>query len=459
MLAKVKWYDASKIDWEHRMFSDGQIKKLLIPLVLEQFLASFMGMADTMMVSRVGGAAISAVSLVDAINILIIQVFAALATGGAIVCSQYIGHGDEKEANRSAQQVVLSVFVISVLITMFCLFFCKPMLHLIFGRVEGEVMSASVIYMLITALSFPFIALFQAGSAFYRACGNSRFPMLVSVVGNGINVVGNAALIFGFHMGVTGAAIATLISRVFCMVVIFYALAKPRQQIVVRDYLRLRPELELIRKILMIGIPSGIENGMFQFGKLAIQSSVSTLGTIAIAAQAMTNTLEALNGMAAIGIGIGLMTIVGQCMGAGRKEEAKYYIVKLVGISEIVLIISCVVIFLLTKPILFLAGMERESARMCFEMMCAITIVKPIVWGLSFIPPYGMRAAGDVKFLMISSCITMWFARVVLAVCLIRFFGFGPMAVWIGMFVDWTLRGIVSVVRFRSGKWLGHEII
>lgn len=459
MIANVKLYDASKIDWEHMMFSKEQIRKLLIPLVIEQFLASFMGMADTMMVSRVGGAAISAVSLVDSINILIIQVFAALATGAAIICSQYIGHGDKKESNRAAQQVVLSVAVISCMIMIFSIVFCRPMLQVIFGQVEKDVMDASVIYMLITAASFPFIALFQAGSAFYRACENSKFPMKVSVISNVINIVGNAVLIFVFHMGVAGAAIATLVSRVFCMVVIFYALAKPKQAIVIRNYRSIRPDFSLIKKILMIGIPSGIENGMFQFGKLAIQSSVSTLGTVAIAAQAMTNTLENLNGIAAIGIGVGLMTIVGQCIGAGRQEEAKYYIVKLVGISEIVLIASCLLAFLLTKPVLYFSGMEPESARMCFEMMCAITIVKPIVWALSFIPPYGMRAAGDVKFLMISSCMTMWFARVVLAICLIRFCGFGPMAVWIGMFVDWTLRGIISVIRFRSGKWLQHQVI
>ena len=221
----------------------------------------------------------------------------------------------------------------------------------------------------------------------------------------------------------------------------------------------IRPEWGLIKKILLIGIPSGIENSMFQFGKLAIQSTVSTLGTVAIAAQAMTNILENLNGIAAIGIGIGLMTVVGQCLGAGRKDEAVYYIKKLSLVSEVVIIASCLIIFILTKPITMLAGMESASARLCFEMVTFITIVKPICWVPSFIPPYGLRAAGDVKFSMIVSCCTMWLCRVSLCIYLCRVWGFGPIAVWIGMACDWMLRSIIFTARFHSRKWLNHHVI
>lgn len=198
---------------------------------------------------------------------------------------------------------------------------------------------------------------------------------------------------------------------------------------------------------------------MFQFGKLAIQSTVSTLGTVAIAAQAMTNILENLNGIAAIGIGIGLMTVVGQCLGAGRKDEAIYYIKKLSWLSEAVIIASCLLVFALTKPITMLAGMEPASAKLCFFMISFITIVKPVSWVLSFIPPYGMRAAGDVKFSMITSCCTMWLCRVSLCIYLCRVWGFGPIAVWIGMFSDWTLRAIIFSIRFHSRKWLNHRVI
>ena len=441
------------------MFSNKQLLSLLLPIMVEQLLNSFMGMADTMMVSNVGSAAISAVSLVDSINVLVIQVFTALGAGAAIICSQYLGRGDRESSNEAARQVTLSVLTISTVLSILCIVFRGPLLHLIFGQVEEAVMDNSMIYFLLTAISFPFIALFDAGGAFYRAAGNSRFPMMISVLSNGLNIAGNAVLIFGFQMGVEGAALSTLFSRIFCAVVIFWNLRKPDQVIVVNHYLKIRPNFPLIGKILSIGLPSGIENGMFQFGKLAIQSTVSTLGTTAIAAQAMTIILENLNGIAAIGIGIGLMTIVGQCIGAGEKEQAVYYIKKLAVLSEVVVIICCLIIWGLTKPITMIAGMEPASADMCFYMMTVITIVKPIVWVPAFIPPYGLRAAGDVKFSMILSTCSMWIFRVSLCIYLCRAQGFGPIAVWIGMFTDWTVRSIVFTIRFHRRKWLDHKVV
>ena len=454
-----KLYDRTIVKKENLLFSNHDLFVLLLPIVLEQLLNSFMGMADTMMVSNVGSAAISAISLVDSINNLVIQIFAALTTGAAIICSQYIGREDLKGANRAAKQVFLAVFAISVGVMIPCLIFREPLLSFIFGKVTAEVMADSQIYFLITVISYPFLALFDVGSAFFRAGGNSRFPMTVSVISNVLNIAGNAILIFGFHVGVAGAAVSTLLSRVFSMCVVFYALRRDRQQIVLRNYFTIRPDMPLIKKILAIGVPSGIENGMFQFGKLAIQSTVSAMGTVAIAAQAMTNILEMLNGIAGIGIGIGLMTVVGQCIGAGRKEEAKYYIVKLTAIAEVAIIISCLFVLAITKPVVWIAHMETASADMCFRMVVAITIVKPIVWVLSFIPAYGMRAAGDVKFSMILSMLTMWCMRVALCIYLSRVWGFGPMAVWIGMFADWTLRGIIFTGRFLSGKWLQKKVI
>lgn len=454
-----KLYDSSKIDKDNKLFSNKALWLLLFPIIIEQILNSFMGMADTMMVSNVGSSAISAVSLVDSINVLVIQVFSAMATGATIICSQCLGRGDEKRSNKVARQVVLTMVAISVILTVTVIACRSWLLNLIFGQVEAAVMANAMSYFLITALSYPFIALFNAGSAFYRASGNSKFPMKVSIISNMLNIVGNTILIFGFDMGVGGAAISTLISRIFCTVIVFYFLRKPQQPIVLNQYFKIRPDFSTIGMILAIGIPAGIENGMFQFGKLAIQSTVSTLGTAAIAAQAMTNILETVNGIAAIGIGIGLMTIVGQCMGAGRKEEAKYYIVKLTGYAEIAIILSCLFALAIAKPVTYIAGMEIESAKMCFEMMIIITIVKPFVWVLSFIPAYGMRAAGDVKFSMIVSTLTMWLCRVLLCIYLTKVWGFGIIAVWIGMFADWTVRGIIFTTRFLSGKWAEKQVI
>lgn len=444
---------------QQHIFTNKMLRNLLVPVIFEQVLNSLMGTVDTMMVSNVGSAAISAVSLVDSINVLVIQAFSALAAGGAIICSQYIGQKNHEMANKSARQVLFIITAISVAVTALCLIFRMPLLQLIFGKVEADVMTASRVYFFYTALSFPFIALYDAGASIFRSQGNTRGPMIVSVISNGINIGGNAILIWVFHMGVAGAAIATLASRVFCAVVVLWQLRLDRQPIVVKDYYQIRPDGKMIGRILSLGIPSGVENSMFQLGKLSIQSSVSTLGTTAIAAQAMTNILENLNGIAAIGVGIGLMTVVGQCLGAGRKDEAVYYIKKLCVLAEIVIIVSCLLVFALTIPITKLGGMEPESAKMCFHMVTWITIAKPIVWVMGFVPAYGLRAAGDVKFSMITSCTTMWVFRFCLCVYLIRFQGFGPMAVWIGMFTDWTIRGIIFGIRFHSRKWLTHKVV
>ncbi len=444
---------------QQHMFTNRMIRSLLIPVVLEQLLNSIMGTADTMMVSNVGSAAISAVSLVDSINILVIQAFSALAAGGAIVCAQYIGQQNQERANESARQVLFIITLISIVVSAICLGFKKPLLRLIFGSVEADVMRASEIYFFYTALSFPFIALYDAAASIFRAQDILKGPMTISMISNIMNIVGNAIMIWGFHMGVAGAAIATLISRIFCALVVLIQLRRDRQPIVVRDYLKIRPDWPMIGRILGIGIPSGVENSMFQLGKLAIQSTVSTLGTVAIAAQAMTNILENLNGIAGIGVGVGLMTIVGQCMGANRKDEAVYYIKKLSVIAEVTIIVSCLLVFILTRPVTMLGGMEKTSADMCWHMVMWITIVKPIMWVSAFVPAYGLRAAGDVKFSMISSCAVMWLCRFCLSVLLIRGLGFGPMGVWIGMFADWTVRAVLFTWRFHSRKWLEHKVI
>lgn len=446
-------------DTSQHLYNNTDLRKLLLPIIVEQLLSSLMGTADTMMVSNIGSAAISAVSLVDSINILVIQALAALAAGGAILCAQYLGSHNQKEANQAARQVLFVMVFLSTALSAFCLIFRDPLLGLIFGKVEADIMSNSKIYFFLTLLSFPFIGLYDAGASIMRSQNNSRNPMIISVISNFLNIGGNAILIFVFGMGVKGAALSTLVSRIFCAVVVILQLRNDEAPIFITNYFSIRPDWTLIKKILFIGIPSGIENSMFQFGKLAIQSTVSTLGTVAIAAQAMTNILENLNGIAAIGIGIGLMTVVGQCLGAGRQDEAVYYVKKLSWLAEAVVITSCLLVFILTKPITILAGMEPASARLCLSMITFITIVKPISWVMSFIPGYGMRAAGDVKFSMITSCCTMWLCRVSLCIYLCRVWGFGPIAVWIGMFSDWTLRAIIFGIRFHSGKWLNHHVI
>ncbi len=530
------------------LFTNKELILLLLPLIVEQLLTSLMGTVDTVMVSNVGSEAISAVSLVDSINILVIQAFNALAAGGTILCSQYLGAQRRREAEAAAAQVVLTTAVLSVAVSAVCIALRSPLLTMVFGKVEQEVMRDSRTYFFYTALSFPFIAVYGAGAAVYRAQNNTGTPMAISVTSNFLNIGGNAFLIWVMHMGVAGAAIATLASRVFCAVVVMWLLRKPRpvrrrpdlrrsgrteragvqtaksreadigletnarktaaeqrmtagktvmlkqqanakktvvpkqqadakktvvskQQvnakktvepeysIAVRDYRNMRPDWDCIKRIMAIGIPSGVENAMFQFGKLAIQSTVSTLGTATIAAHAMASMLENMNGIAGIGIGIGLMTVVGQCIGAGRDDEAVYYIKKLSLWGEAAIVLSCLAVFAAAKPVTILGGMEPESARLCMQMMTAITLAKPIAWICSYVPAYGMRAAGDVRYSMLVTCLSMWLFRVTMAMLLCRYTNAGPMSAWLAMFTDWSVRAVIFVHRFHSRKWLRHRVI
>lgn len=427
--------------------------------MVEQLLNSLMGTVDAIMVATAGSAAISAVSLVDSINVLVINVFAAMATGGAILSSQYIGNGNNQKANEAGKQLILAVSVISVLVTVFFLTFKSPILSLVFGKVGEDVMDNSKIYFFITTLSYPFVAVYNSAAALFRADKNSNLPMKISTISNFINIGGNAVLIFIFHLGVAGAAISTLASRMFCAIVILIFLNRTTQKIRIQNYFSIRPDFGMISKILKIGIPTGIENGMFQFGKLAIQSTVSLLTTAQIAANAMVSTLESLSCQAAVGIGLGMMTVVGQCIGAGENELAAKYIKKLTFFGFLALLVSSVAVIALVFPTTYLSGMEKEVSLLTIHLTIMVHIVKPFAWCGSFLPAYGLRAAGDVRFSMTVSMITMWLCRVALAMIFIRGLGFGPEGVWLAMAIDWSVRSVCFFARFHSRKWLNHRIV
>ena len=396
---------------QNRLFDNKKLAALLIPLAVDQLLNSFMGTVDTLVVSNLGSAAISAVSLVDSINILIVQAFFALASGGTVVCSHYLGCGKKEHAQEAARQLVFITFVLSAVIAGMCLLFNGPMLALIFGKVESAVMVNAKKYFFFSAISYPFIALYDDGSCILRAQENSRLPMLISVISNILNIILNLLFVWVFHWGVAGSATATMLARMFSMVTVLVKLRNPQLEIQLRKYFTIRPDWDEIKRILRIGVPSGVENSMFQFGKLAIQSTVSLMGK------------------------------------------------KLCIVSEVVIIASCLLLYALVRPITYFGGMEPESAKMCIFMVTCITIVKPLIWVMAFVPAYGFRAAGDVKFTMTVSMLTMWLCRVTLSIVLARVFGFGPIAVWIGMFSDWALRGVIFTIRFRNRKWLNHHVI
>ncbi len=441
------------------MFNDRSLRRLLIPIMLEQLLTSLVGTIDTMMVSNVGSAAVSGVSLVDSINKLILFLFTALATGGAVVCSQYIGRKDRENSSRAAKQVLLTAMVLGLAVGAFCFFFRKGILQMIFGTVEADVMRSADTYLMYTACTYPFIAVFNASAAIFRSSGNTRLPMVISTCANVLNVVGNAILMFVFDMGVAGAAIATLVSFIVAAVAILIAQCRPGQEIEIGRLTDLRVDWKVILLVLSIGLPTGIENAMFQFGKLMVQSTVSTLGTTAIAANAIITVLEYMGSMPSTAIGTGMMTVVGQCIGAGRMDEARANIKKLTLWGACVLLVVNWTIFALTGPVTKLTGLTSQEAQLTVYVMLVISIVKPFLWPLSFLPINGMRAAGDVRFGMVVSTVSMWICRVGLTYILCRVLQVGLIGIWIGFFVDWTVRSLIFFLRYRSGKWALHKVI
>ena len=447
-----------KVKQQH-MFSNKMIAGILIPVVLEQLLNSIMGTADTMMVSNIGSAAISAVSLVDSINILVIQAFSALAAGGAIVCSQYIGQQNKKMANESARQVLFIITAISIAVSVLCLGFKKPLLRLIFGSVEADVMRASETYFFYTAISFPFIAAYDSAASIFRAQENTKGPMLISMISNAMNIVGNAIMIWIFHMGVAGAAISTLVSRIFCAVVVLIQLRKDRQPIVVRDYLKICPDWAMIRRILGIGIPSGVENSMFQLGKILVLSLVSTFGTYAIAANAVSNAIALFQILPGMAISLAITTVISQCVGANDYEQVRYYLKKLLAIIYVAMVGTVALIFLALPLILKAYNLSDQTAAAATNIIHFHGISAMIIWPLSFALPAAYRAAGDAKACMYTSIVSMWIFRIGFSYLVGKYMGLGVFGVWVAMVIDWVVRAICFIIRYFNGKWKHGAIV
>ncbi len=444
---------------ESDIFPKGFMKKLLVPLIIEQFLTFTIGLADTIMVSSAGEAAISGVSLVDQINILLIQIFAALATGGAVIVSQYIGRGEKEQAKSSAKQLTLISFYTACIITAVCLLLCPQILKAIFGSVENDVMANCKTYFYLSAASYPFLALYNSGSAVFRSMGKSKITMITSIGMNAINVVGNAVFIFGFGLGVFGAAAATLISRAIGGITMTTLMRNKNNEVYLEGLRKPTLDLKLIKQILYIGIPGGIENGMFQVGKLLVARVVSTLGTSATAANAAANTIAMLSNIPGSAVGLALVAVVGRAMGARLPKTAEKYTKKLVGLTFLLMIGMNVIIFAFVSPVSGLFSLSDTAEADTILIVRIFCIVSSVFWPLAFTVPNCLRAAGDVKFTLTVSMLSMWICRVAMSYLFCYSFEMGIHGVWIAMYVDWVARTAFFVRRFSKGKWKDLTIV
>lgn len=441
------------------MFTAKDLRKLILPLIVEQFLAVTIGMADTIMVASTGEAAMSSVSLVDAINILLINIFSALATGGAIVASQYLGREDNKRANVAAKQLLLVTTAMSVFIMAVCLIGRNPILDLIFGKIEPEVMDNCRVYFFWSALSYPFLAVYNAGAALYRSMGNSKVSMLTSTLMNAINIAGNALLIFGFHMGVAGAAIASLFARMVGAVLITCLLRFKPHVIQLEAVFKLDFQPEMIKNILKFGVPTGLENGMFQIGRLMTQGLVATFGLTATTANAIGMSLSAFPQIPGTAIGLAMVTVVGQCIGARRQEEAKRYTLKLTGLAYLTMGVLNLVMLALLPVVIGIYNPSPATAALARDLMLYCIACTILLWPASFVLPNGLRAAGDVRFTMTVSIVSMWAFRIGFSYLLAKGLQMGVLGVWIAMTIDWAFRILCFAIRFFRGKWMNKQLI
>ncbi|WP_286165650.1 MATE family efflux transporter [Clostridium facile] len=435
------------------MFDNQMLVKLIIPLIIEQFLTVTVGMADSVMIASVGEAAVSGVSLVDTVNILLINVFAAMATGGAVVAGQYLGQKRQKEACKAADQLVLFITFFSIII-MVLMYLCKNwILHGVFGKIDSDVMGYANTYLVIVSLSIPFIALYNGGAALFRTMGNSNISMIITLIMNIINVIGNAILIYRFQMGVAGAAIPTLFSRIVAAILIIVLLRKQNLLVHLTKPFQFKLNFHFIKKILRIGIPNGLENSMFQLGKILVLSLVAGFGTASIAANAVSNTIANFQILPGMAIGLATITVVSRCVGAGDYEQVRFYTRKLLRITYLSMILINIIIDLGLPLILWIYNLTPETGMITKQLILYHSICCVTIWPFSFTLPNTLRASNDVRFCMVTSIVSMWVWRIAFSFVLAQFLHLGVFGVWVAMTIDWLFRAICFVIRYRGSRW------
>ncbi len=435
------------------LFSNRQLKKLIFPLVIEQLLTVMVGMADSLMVASVGEAAVSGVSLVDTVMVLLINIFAALATGGAVAAGHFIGQKNQEKASKATDQLILFILV-SSLVIMACVYLCQNLiLGKVFGKIEADVMANARIYLLIVAASIPFIALYNGGAAIFRAVGNSKIAMITSLIMNAVNITGNAVLIYGMKMGVAGAAIPTLISRMIAAVIMIVLLRRQNQPVHMSEKLQWHFDGYLIRKILHVGVPNGLENGMFQLGKILVLSLVSTFGTASIAANAVSNTIAMFQILPGMAINFAILTVSAQCVGARRYDQVRYYTVKLLKLVYLCMIGVSIGLYLMLPFILKIYNLSDVTSEMTRQIIIYHDLCAILIWPLSFSIPNTLRAANDVKATMWIAIASMWIFRIAFSYVLGEWLHMGVFGIWVAMTIDWAFRAVCYVIRYRKGKW------
>lgn len=441
------------MDTKNRFFSNADLCKLIVPLIIDQFLQAFVGLADSIMVASVGEAAVSGVSLIDTIMVLILNIFTALATGGAVIAGQFLGKKRDEMACKSTNQLISFTLKASLIIMLLCYLGRNFITHVVFGKIEADVMYNCNVYMMIVFASIPMTALYNAGAAIYRAMGNSAVAMKISMLMNAINLGGNALLIFVFHRGVEGVAIPTLVSRTVACVIMMFLMNNQKHTLHLYHPFSFKTDWGLLKKILYIGVPNGLENSMFQLGKILVLSIVTSFGTASIAANAVSNNVATFAVLPGMSVGFAILTVGAQCVGAGDYEQVRYYTKKLMKIVYVSLFAANILVVLAVPYIIQIYGLSAEASQYAHKILIYHSICAVTIWPLSFSLPNTLRAAADVTYTMILSIISMWIFRIGFSVVLGVYCHMGVFGVWVAMTIDWLFRAVCFSIRYLRGKW------
>ena len=433
---------------------------LLGPLIIEQVLVVAMGAIDTIMVSSVGEHAVSGVNIVDTINNLLIIAFTALSAGGVVVASQYIGRRDYKNSRLAARQLVYIATAVSLVMMVTALLFRRPIIRLFYGNIEDDVMAAAAVYFLFTGLSYPFLALYTSCAALFRATGNSKVPMRISLLANVLSVGGNVLFIYVMGIGVLGAALSTLASRIVAAAIASAMLYRnSRSHVSLFGLFNIRIVSSMIKNICNVGIPGALESSMFMIGKLLTQRIFVAFGTVAMAANAIAGVINALSFMPGTAFGITIMVVVGQCIGAGDYADAKKQTVKIMKLAYVFLFAMSVITFVFMEQLVGLFSLSPEAHELAKSFLRIHCISMALGWTMSFVLPSALRAAGDARYVMVVAIISMWTVRVSAAYFFVFVLGLGPVGVWIAMGSDFAARGISYALRWIRGKWQEKRVI
>lgn len=441
------------------LFSNQELKAMIVPLFLEQLLVMLVGLADTLVVSHVGEAAVSGVSLVNQFNTIFIYLFTAFATGGAVIISQYIGRKEKDSAGEAASQLLLFSTVFSVVTALLVLIGNEAILRLLFGKVEASVMQACITYLRISAYSYPALAIYNAGVAVYRSLGKTSTTMYLSVASNVINVVGNIIGVFVLKAGVAGVAYPSLIARIFSAAAITALCFREKNEVVYRSKWIFRWDGSMMRRILSIAVPNGMENGIFQLVKVALSSIVALFGTYQIAANGVAQSIWSLAALAGVAMGPAFITVIGQCMGSRDADGADYYFKKLTRITLLISSVWNLFIFLLTPLFMRAYALEPETKQLVIWLVLIHNVFNAAAYPFSGALSNGLRAAGDVKFTMYVSIASTIAGRLLLSYVLGIVFDMGVIGIAIAMVCDWIIRAVIFYLRQRSGKWKTFQVI